>query len=127
MVEKMEKHSIKYYVRIARPDHWFKNVFLAPGVVFAFYDSHHLISFNVLLPLALAIISTCLVASSNYTINEILDAPKDAFHPLKKHRPIPSGKVNIRIAYIQWLILGILGLSLAWILGKAFFFTLVKI
>ena len=31
------------------------------------------------------------MASSNYVINEILDAPSDAHHPAKRTRPVPSG------------------------------------
>src|SRR5262249_13115671 len=37
-----------------------------------------------------------LVSSVNYAINEILDAPFDARHPEKRHRPIPSGRVRVR-------------------------------
>ena len=35
----------------------------------------------------LGVASACLVASSNYTINEWLDAPEDRQHPNKKRRP----------------------------------------
>jgi hypothetical protein len=39
------------------------------------------------LPLALALISACLTASANYTLNEFLDAQSDSYHPLKGERP----------------------------------------
>ncbi|NTU73768.1 UbiA prenyltransferase family protein [Candidatus Roizmanbacteria bacterium] len=118
-------HSVIPYIQIARPDHWFKNVFMIPGVVFALYDAPSLLSLHILFPLLIALIATCLIASSNYTINEILDAPKDCFHPIKKNRPIPSGKVNVTIAYIQWIVLAVLGLAIGWQLNSFFFYSLL--
>ena len=47
-------------------------------------------------PLALAVLATCLVASSNYVLNELLDAPTDSLHPEKRYRPVPSGRVKPR-------------------------------
>src|SRR5258708_16297192 len=38
---------------------------------------------------------SCLLASSNYVLNEILDARTDREHPVKRRRPIPSGRVRI--------------------------------
>ncbi|MBU4184675.1 MAG: UbiA prenyltransferase family protein [Proteobacteria bacterium] len=116
--------NFKPYIKIARPDHWFKNVFMLPGVVFAFHDSPYLVSWEIIPSLLLGLAATCLVASSNYTINEILDAPKDAFHPVKKKRPIPSGLVNLKIAYLEWVLLGLTGLVIAWQLNFFFFLSL---
>ena len=109
------------YFKIARFDHWFKNVFMIPGVIVALYAQPDLFTFPVVLKLILALLATGFVASSNYVINEVLDAPFDALHPVKKDRPIPCGLVNIRVAYGEWIFLGILGLSLASLLGKYFF------
>ena len=80
------------YLRIARLDHWFKNVFVLPGVVVAVYADPTLLSTAVLWQLLVALVSIGFVASSNYVINEVLDAPMDALHPVKKSRPIPSGE-----------------------------------
>ena len=41
--------------------------------------------------------ATCLVASSIYVINEVLDAPSDRFHPIKHTRPVPSGSIQMLI------------------------------
>ena len=116
--------TIKPYLQIARPDHWFKNIFMLPGVVFAIYDSPNLLSWKILLYFLYGLVATCLVASCNYTINEILDAPRDAHHPIKKHRPIPSGQVNLRIAYGEWAFLGLTGLALGWKINLFFFLSL---
>jgi len=109
------------YVQIARVDHWFKNSFMALGVVLAFFYHPTLLTPGSALPLLLAVVATCLVASSNYVLNELLDGPRDRLHPLKRHRPVPSGRVVQRWAYVEWLGLAIAGLVLAWSLNPWFF------
>ncbi|MEE9448116.1 MAG: UbiA prenyltransferase family protein [Arenicellales bacterium] len=111
------------YIKIARIDHWFKNVFMLPGVLVAMYLDHNLIGAHLIWPLLLGLLVAGLVASSNYVINEILDAKFDKLHPVKKHRPVPSGQVNLTWGYILWIVLAIVGLSLATLLGKPFFYS----
>ncbi|WFB35769.1 UbiA prenyltransferase family protein [Kiritimatiellota bacterium B12222] len=101
------------YIDIARPSHWIKNIFILPGILLVGYFDPSALNFSILGNLMLAFAAACLIASSNYVINEILDAEKDKHHPEKKHRPIPSGQVNIRLAYLEWLVLAVLGLLLA--------------
>ena len=101
------------HVGIMRIDHWFKNVFVLPGVVVALGFSAPISVAHLLQKLALALLATCLIASSNYVLNELLDAPTDLHHPTKYLRPVPSGLVNIRLAYAQWLVLAAIGLLLA--------------
>lgn len=114
-------HSLSPYLKIARFDHWIKNVFVIPGIVVALFAAPTLIGPEILGRIVIALLATGFVASSNYVINELLDAPFDALHPVKKHRPIPSGLVNSRIAVILWLFLALLGLGLAALLGPQFF------
>jgi 4-hydroxybenzoate polyprenyltransferase len=76
-------------IKIARPDHWFKNVFVLPGVFFGALISHSEIGVHDILMICYGLFIVCLTASSNYVINEILDATSDKNHPQKKHRPIP--------------------------------------
>lgn len=109
------------YIKIARFDHWFKNVFVLPGIVVAIYSQPALFNPDLVVNLLLALLSVGFIASSNYVINEVLDAPYDALHPVKKNRPVPSGQINKSLAYGQWLLLAILGLALAWPLGIEFF------
>lgn len=107
------------YFEIARPDHWFKNIFVLPGIAlgYFFYPTYWQ-GLESLTGIVIALVATCLVASSNYVINEILDAPSDRHHPLKHARPIPSGRVNLGIAYGEWLLLAVLGLGLAFWFSK---------
>src|SRR5262245_8347765 len=111
----------KDYASIARPDHWFKNVFMALGVLLAFFYHPEVLTWGAFGSIAWAVVATCLIASSNYTINEILDAPRDRSHPSKRHRPIPSGRIWLPAAYAQWLLLGAAGLAMAAALNMAYF------
>lgn len=100
-----------------RLNHWFKNVFMMPGVLMAFFFDPSLISARAILGVCWGIICACLVASSNYVLNEILDGPYDLHHPEKKERPVPSGEVSIPVAYVLWLALGFLGMGGAFLLS----------
>lgn len=111
------------YIKIARFDHWFKNIFMVPGILVACYIDPALISVDLIWPIIIGFLAAGLVASSNYVLNEVLDADFDRLHPVKKHRPVPSGEVIIRWAYLEWLLLAVLGLALAYTLGTAFFLS----
>ena len=108
------------YIQIARIDHWFKNSFMVLGVVLAMFYRADLLSWTVAPRLLLALLATCLVASSNYTLNELLDGPMDALHPEKRFRPVPSGRVIPAFAYTQWLVLAVVGVGLAWSISPYF-------
>lgn len=118
-------NKITPYLSIARPDHWFKNVFMLIGTILVFFYQPDLITKlaqgEIWLQVAWAFAATCIVASSNYVINEILDAPTDLAHPKKRFRPIPSGKVKLPIAYLEWILLGALGLWMSWQVNIYFF------
>lgn len=119
--------KIKPYLQIARFDHWFKNIFILPGVVLAVYEHHWQIQAGLLPRLVIGLLSIGFIASSNYVINEIIDAPRDALHPVKKNRPVPSGLIDIRIGYIQWVVLALLGAGLSLWLGTAFIVSVLSL
>ena len=91
------------------------------GVVLAFFYKPALLEGFDWIKLCFGFAATCLVASSNYVINEILDAPTDANHPEKHNRPIPSGLVSLPLAYAEWLLVGAAGFALAWLVNWPFF------
>ena len=108
------------YIEIARPDHWFKNAFMLLGVLLAFFYRPGLLEANSLLLLLAALVATCLVASSNYVINEYLDAPLDRLHPKKKFRPAARGAVQTYWVMFEWGLLGVIGIGLAFALNAPF-------
>jgi 4-hydroxybenzoate polyprenyltransferase len=113
--------GVRPYVQIARIDHWFKNAFMLLGVVLAAFYDPSVLTWSSAWKLGVAVMATCLVASSNYVLNEILDGPRDREHPDKRHRPVPSGRVRPLIAYAEWLLLAIAGFGLALTLNFYFF------
>lgn len=116
---------LKNYIAIARPDHWFKNIFMLPGVVIAVTLSHTTVSLATCVDIVLAIIAACVLASANYTINEWLDAATDIHHPTKKNRPSVSGDVKPAGVYAQWLLLATCGLLIALAINRLFLITAV--
>ena len=119
--------SLLAHFRIARLDHWFKNVFVLPGVVVAVSVDQSLVSVRLLLRLFLGLLCVGLVASSNYVINELLDAAFDRNHPTKWKRPVPSGQINIPLAYLQWVTLMVAGVWLGLKLSIWFAITMVAL
>jgi len=71
------------------------------------------------------LVSICLVASSNYVINEVLDAEHDLWHPVKSRRPVPSGLVSIPLAYLQWIALMVVGVGIGFAVSPAFGYAAV--
>lgn len=105
---------IRPYLTIARPTHWFKNVFIAPGVLLVYFFDPASVPLGPVRHILIGFAATCLIASSNYVLNEILDAVRDQHHPEKHRRPAACGHINRRVAYAEWLLLAALGLWLAW-------------
>jgi 4-hydroxybenzoate polyprenyltransferase len=91
------------------------------GVILAVFYEPWVVSWANVLRLGIAVFATCLVASSNYVLNELLDGPRDRLHPEKKHRPVPSGKIKPAIAYVEWLALAAAGFGLALSINVYFF------
>ncbi len=95
----MRASSLRDYLSVCRPDHWFKNVFMLAGTIAAvLIPGKHLEVGPVLVLRSLeAFALSCVAASANYVVNEILDAERDRFHPTKRHRVVPSGRVRVPI------------------------------
>ncbi len=77
--------QVKNYIKIARPDHWIKNVFILPGLALALILTEALQDWgSFVIKLVTGFFATCFIASANYVINEWLDAEFDQYHPTKK-------------------------------------------
>ena len=110
---------IRGAVQIARPDYWFKNIFVLPGVLFAAsftqFEVVGMIEASIL-----AFIVGALLASSNYIVNEYFDAPSDKHHPLKGSRPFAKGGFPRWIAGIEYGFFLVAGLAIAAGMGPQF-------
>jgi decaprenyl-phosphate phosphoribosyltransferase len=119
--------SLRGHVAIMRIDHWVKQVFVLPGIAIALTSDVTHITNRAWWTVPLGMLAVCLVSSSNYVINEVLDAQSDLSHPIKRHRPVPSGKVNVRLAYVQWIALAIIGIGISFPINVQFGLTMAAL
>ena len=117
------KQRISAHIAIARLDHSIKNLFVLPGIIVPLSIYPALWNRALLGKLVLAFISITLVACSNYVINEVLDAPFDRLHPTKKNRAAARGHVNTAVAYVQWIVMMLVGVGIGLLVGKMFALT----
>jgi decaprenyl-phosphate phosphoribosyltransferase len=104
------------YLKVLRLDHWLKNVFIFFGHLVAIALLPAQVpqgTFDLASRIALSLVPACLIASANYIINEILDAPFDRMHPTKRLRPVPAGTVKIPVLWMIMLTLTVLAFALA--------------
>jgi hypothetical protein len=92
--------SIPYLLlKTARPLQWIKNLALYAALVFSgffFYDPVD--SWPYIWTVSYSFAVFCLLTSSVYLVNDIIDYEADKLHPFKRKRPIASGKLPIPIA-----------------------------
>ncbi len=104
------------YLKVARVDHWLKNIFIVFGHAVAVVLVLNLeVTGDVITNALLSLIPACLIASANYILNEILDAPFDKLHPTKKDRPIPAGRVKLSILWAMFGGCIVVGFALAFL------------
>ena len=89
-LEDQTHHKLPPVVRLLRPTHWVKNLFLLAPLVFAG---------KVLDPSAWAaagpaFLGFCLLSSTSYAFNDLIDAEEDRLHPRKSSRPIAAGELS---------------------------------
>jgi 4-hydroxybenzoate polyprenyltransferase len=85
-------NTLTAVVRLLRPVHWVKNIFVFAALVFA--EKNMLGNIDKVLCSVYAFAAFCLISSFAYVLNDIKDAPMDRMHPRKCRRPIASGAVS---------------------------------
>lgn len=97
------------WTRLLRVSQWSKNAVVFAAFVFGNPVVEHALARSVL-----AFIAFCAASSSGYILNDIVDAPNDRHHPIKRFRPLASGQVSIPVGKAAGMGLLVLGLGLAW-------------
>lgn len=92
-----------------RPFQWIKNLSLFASIIL----NGRLFHLENLIPTGLGFISFCLLSSSSYLVNDILDVDKDRQHPFKKSRPIARGDMPVVVAIVLVFALFFSGLLIA--------------
>lgn len=110
-----------------RPRQWIKNILLLSGLYFpdAATNSPMLLSSSAVGRAFIGFFVFCALSSTIYILNDIIDAPRDRLHPKKKNRPIASGALQVPVAGLVGIILGVCGLLGALWLSPAFFLCAV--
>jgi 4-hydroxybenzoate polyprenyltransferase len=94
-----------------------KNFLLFAGLIF----SQNLLHLGMLEKTFFAFLLFCLLSSSLYIFNDIGDCEQDKKHPGKANRPLASGRIKRKTAWILFLLLALISLILSFILNSNFF------
>jgi len=116
----MAKKRLKWFLALVyslRPFQWVKNLAVFAAIIF----NGELFNLNLFQQSFWAFLTFCLVSSASYLINDIVDAPYDRLHPLKKNRPIARGDISSIEAKMTALGLVSVGFLIASYLGWLFF------
>jgi 4-hydroxybenzoate polyprenyltransferase len=97
-------------IRTMRPRQWSKNIFIFAALVF----DKQLLNVDAFLRTLAGFALFCLISSSVYIFNDIADVEADREHPQKKSRPIASGRLPVRAAWVAGILLVVITLGLAY-------------
>ena len=109
-------------IKVARPIHWVKNLALFGALLL----TGTLFETGLFRDVLFAFFSFSFATSATYIFNDIVDAKLDKIHPVKRNRPIASGKLPLWIAVFEMLFFLILSLNTALYLNQLFF-TLILV
>ncbi len=113
--------TLEAYLHAMRLDRWPRSISILTGTAAAWVllgppaESQMGTRIRII---GLALLATFAVALFNYIINEITDAPFDRHHPLKKHRPVPSGRIPAGKLFAIGLGLLIAGFIMGWFVSR---------
>ena len=88
-------------LRTMRPRQWVKNVLVFAAPAAAGVLTHR----DALIYSLAAFAIFCLAASGTYCLNDVMDVEADRRHPVKRHRPVASGVVPVRLAVVVGVVL----------------------
>jgi len=113
----------KSFIRSLRPEQWIKNLVVFGALIFSknFADIPMIETSVIMFALF------CVVSSSIYLFNDVIDYEKDKVHPRKSKRPIASGAISRGTALGISATMLVVALALAWfVLNLPSFLVLVS-
>jgi 4-hydroxybenzoate polyprenyltransferase len=99
-----------------RPEQWTKNLFVFAGVLFG----GHLLDLPAMARAVGAFVVFCALSGVVYIFNDLADRTGDQRHPLKRLRPIASGRLQPSTAFITGVVLGLAALAASLLLSPLF-------
>jgi 4-hydroxybenzoate polyprenyltransferase len=112
---------LRALLKTMRPRQWTKNAFLFAALVFDGKLFHLPDFLHTLAGFGLF----CLISSAVYIFNDLLDIESDRQHPVKKDRPIASGKLPMWVAVTAGSLLVLFSLVAGYLLARQFALTLL--
>ncbi len=103
-------------LKTMRPKQWTKNIFIFAALVF----DEKLFIPELLARTVAAFVLFCLISSTVYLINDLVDIEKDRQHPAKRHRPLASGQLKPAVALVAAVIIPLVCLPLSFALEPLF-------
>lgn len=113
----MANISVPSVITIARPIHWVKNFALFAAILL----TGTLFESGLFKDVLLAFISFSFITSATYIFNDVMDVTSDRLHPIKKTRPLASGRLPIGLALFEFIVFVLLGFLIAMSLNQLFF------
>lgn len=110
--------KILVFARVLRVSQWMKNLIIFTAIIF----SGNLFEKQAFLNTLYAFFVFCLLSSTSYVLNDIIDYPYDKKHRIKKFRPIASGEISIQQATFIVFIMSLISLFLSLIFSLPLFF-----
>lgn len=114
----MKKERLKIFLKAFRVNQWIKNFVVFTAIVF----SGQLFNLAAFWQSVYAFLIFCLLSSTSYILNDIIDYPYDRKHPIKKNRPIASGKITLQEATFTVFVMTLVTLVISIFLSLKFFF-----
>lgn len=111
----------KEVLKTMRPRQWSKNVFVFAALVF----DEKLFRSGPLLKTLAAFVIFCLLSSTVYLINDLVDIEKDRQHPTKRNRPLASGRLPRQVAIAAAVLLALVSIPASFALETTFGFISV--
>jgi 4-hydroxybenzoate polyprenyltransferase len=107
---------LRALIKSMRPRQWTKNAFVFASLVFDGKFFHPTEFLRTLAGFGLF----CIIASTVYIFNDILDLEADRQHPVKRNRPIASGSLPVPVAVIAGSLLTVAAVAAAYLLAWQF-------
>jgi 4-hydroxybenzoate polyprenyltransferase len=107
-----DRSTIHLLLISLRPEQWTKNLLVFAGVVFG---GRLMDPGSVEIALG-AFAIFCALSGAIYLFNDVADRATDKNHPLKRERPVASGRLSVTTALVAGVVLGIAGVLAAFMI-----------
>ena len=108
---------MRNYLKLIRPEQYVKNSFVFAPLFFG----KEFMNLEMLLSAFIAFVCFSLASSSIYILNDYCDIIEDKAHPIKSKRPLASGAVKVKNAFVLMIFLMIATLLISFLTNANLF------